>query len=200
MTIAVIITALVGYAIGTAQVLLLDWVRSRRLHSTQLRVIRAELRRALGLNQKFNWDEEGPKDDSLPNPPTVSSKYADLVTSIDLLLTDEHEDDNTQVALLEVLDGCKALRDIITEVEQILEEIPAGPDELEKARLRDNAKEYVLEYSKTHDKLMLHLRSGIDDVNRRLKEVKLRKQLKRQFKRLPPAPESTQPYTAKNRD
>ena len=190
MTIVAIITALVGYAIGTAQVLLIDWFRSRRLHSTQLRVIRAELQRALGLSKKFNWDERGPKDGYIPNPPTVSSKYADLVTSIDFLLTDKHEDDTTQVGLLVVLDACKALGDIITKFQQIRAQIPAGPDELGKARLRDKAKVYVVEYNRKHDKLMSYLRIVIDDVNRRLKEVKFGKQLKRQFRRLPPAPKS----------
>jgi hypothetical protein len=44
-----------GYAIGSAQLLLIDWVRNRLSHTRHLRALHAEIRRAAAFNQKYEW-------------------------------------------------------------------------------------------------------------------------------------------------
>ena len=64
--------ALIGYALGSAQILVIDWIRARTTHRRQLRLLRAELRRLSGFARKYNWEhDELPADDTHPNPPTV---------------------------------------------------------------------------------------------------------------------------------
>jgi hypothetical protein len=75
-----VILALVGYAIGTVQILLLDWIRARVSHARQLRTLRAYLRQALKLAKTFDWDESGPKDDFIPRAPYVGPKFVELVS------------------------------------------------------------------------------------------------------------------------
>ena len=108
---SIAISALIGYAIGTLQVLALDWFRSRSSHRRRLRVLRAELRRLSLLREKYGWDQvTGPPHDWVPRPPVPTDAFVSLVVDTDFYLTDEHDDDNTQLALLEIVDGCDALR------------------------------------------------------------------------------------------
>lgn len=67
---------LVGYAIGTAQILGLEWFRERRAHVRALRLLRAELQHVDGFEQKYKWTHsKPPASDEVPNPPTVSSSF-----------------------------------------------------------------------------------------------------------------------------
>lgn len=63
------IWGVVGYAVGTAQILILDWVNARKTHQSHLRLIRAELRRLRAINGKFGWKDTGPGADVLPSLP-----------------------------------------------------------------------------------------------------------------------------------
>ena len=179
------LAAVVGYAVGTAQILALDWHRHRRLHLTQLRVIRADLRQVARARKKFDWDEDGPQDDYLPNPPTVSSKYVDLVTGTDFAVTDEYLDDETQEALLEVVRGCEMLDQYHSRIEELIDQIPREADSAKKKQLRENAKEFALAYDGTLDALMVSADNGIEDLGGRLDKARFWNQVKRQFKRLP---------------
>src|SRR5262245_51933766 len=81
--------AIVGYAIGTVQVLFIDWARARTLHRSQLRLIRAELRRLAAIHAKFAWRDDGPGSDVVPKPPELTPTFLQAVAAADFHLTDE---------------------------------------------------------------------------------------------------------------
>lgn len=88
---------LIGYAIATLQILLIDWVRVRWKHQRQLRYLGAELRRAREFDRRYGLSKgKLPTSDQVPKPPALSSNYAAAVAATDFYLTDEHDDDNTQ--------------------------------------------------------------------------------------------------------
>src|SRR5882724_10048088 len=98
--------ALIGFALGSSQVLLIDWIRNRAQHRRHLRLLRTELRRLVGFQVHWGWKHhEVPPDDSTPIPPHVTPSYLRLLQDIDFWLTDEHRDDNTQQALIDIADG-----------------------------------------------------------------------------------------------
>ena len=115
---------LIGYAIGTAQILLLDWYRARRAHDRHLRLVRAELRRARGQSETFEWTEDGPSDTTelIPKPPQVSDVFTDTLARTDFYLTDEHEGDNCQESLFGLLDGLELLAHYRSEILRRLDE------------------------------------------------------------------------------
>jgi hypothetical protein len=96
-----------GFALGSFQSLLLDWIRARSQHRRQLRQWRSELRRLAGYRQKFGWTEKGPANDTVPNPPRITASYQGLLQETDFWLTDEHRDDNTQQGLIDIADGAR---------------------------------------------------------------------------------------------
>ncbi len=49
----------VGYFLGTLQILVLEWVRRRRVHARQLRLVRADLRMVAARKMKFAWGMAG---------------------------------------------------------------------------------------------------------------------------------------------
>src|SRR5690349_8649154 len=107
-----ILLALSGYAIGTAQILMLDWFRARWVHSQQLRLLRAELRRIAAFKAKFGLRlDQPPARDVLPRPVSLSPSFLTTVSTMDFRITDEHRDDNSQEALLGVADGFAAMFD-----------------------------------------------------------------------------------------
>ncbi len=181
------IGAVIGYAVGSLQVLVLDWVRKRTKHKTQLRLLRAELCRLAEFQIGFSWSKvTGPPDDQLPRPPEQTPNFLKLVGEIDFYLTDEHHDDNSQLALLNIVDGCQVLAYYHKKIEECLAEIRArsGP------AVRKSW-ERALDYSESYDKelarLQVIIRSALDDTERRLRVVKLWHQAaRRPMGELPP--------------
>jgi hypothetical protein len=95
-----VIAALLGYATGTIQILILDWIRGCGLHRRQLRTLRAELQHALTITKPLDWDPRtGPKTDFMARAPNLSARFIDLVTQSHFYLTDEHDKDNTQESM-----------------------------------------------------------------------------------------------------
>lgn len=176
---------LVGYVLGTLQVLSIDWVTRRRQHRNGLRALRAELQRLQTLRHKFDWGGEGPKDDSLPKPPTVSSAYTDLVVSTDFSMTDEFVGDNTQFVLLTILDGCEVIQDTFSQIKQRSDQLRVEADPHRKERLRGEMLQLASSYDEKLEALRYSVQSAISDLDRRLEVVRYHRQAAREFKRLP---------------
>lgn len=187
-----ILLAIFGYALGSAQLFIVDWLNRRRLHKTHIRVIRAEIGRAL-LNgsQKFNWDTADELKDQVPRPPNVSSKYDDIITSTDFSLTDEHEDDNTQEALLGILDGCNLLEDYVDRILKLADQSDAEPDAGKRLKVADDVKQLTKVYDREHDKVTDQLTDCRRDINRRLKQINFWQQIGRIGRNLPPVSKTT---------
>lgn len=178
--------ALLGYALGSAQVLAIDWWRSRAQHRRQLRLLRAELRRLAGFTKKFGWLRGRlPPNDTLPNPPRVTPGYLRLVQEIDFWLTDEHSDDNTQQGLLDITDGCAILERYVQDVLKHVDRAGAATSGEEKAKWRERAVETALEYDKEQSRWLIIVSSAVGDVDRRIKLATTFRQLLRGARRMP---------------
>jgi len=102
--------ALIGFALGSSQVLLIDWIRARSQHRRQLRLLRAEIRRLSGFQRPWGLQRNVvPPDDTTPIPPRITASYQRLLQEVDFWLTDEHSDDNTQQGLIDIADGAGVL-------------------------------------------------------------------------------------------
>jgi hypothetical protein len=177
---------LVGYAIGTLQVLTLDWVRRRTSHRRDVLSLRAELRRIAELKSRYGWDEHGPKTDNIPNPPKPLPIYLETIGRTDFYLTDEHDDDNTQQVLLEVINGCEVLKHYWDRVDHYFDELQHTTDPGAKAKLRERALAAAGAYDTALDRVQFQIRDAIRDLERRLSESSLWRQANRPLGRLPP--------------
>lgn len=180
------VSALFGYAIGTAQVVAIEWFRRRAEHRRQLTALRAELRRLLTFERPFVWDKiTGPVDDRLPNPPTVSPKFFDLVMAIDFHLTDEHDDDNTQGSIMLLADGCEQLNWHHRQTLSFLEKLDSEVRTEKREQLRGQA----IASAEHYDKILAMFRTTttdtVRDIDRRLVTIRLWRQLNRPMGRLP---------------
>ncbi len=131
--------ALLGYSLGSFQVVAIDWFRQRASHRRQLRMLRAELRRLSEFSMPFNWGVDGPADDFVPNPPTITTGYTRLLQEIDFWLTDEHKDDNTQQALINVADGTAVIAGHAEAVHDLAVRIEGADGQAAREKLRERA-------------------------------------------------------------
>jgi hypothetical protein len=66
------IGAVLGYAVGTFQVLAVDGWQRCAAHRRQLRLLRAELLQLGTYDAQFDWADAGPPDDDqMPRPPVT---------------------------------------------------------------------------------------------------------------------------------
>ena len=178
--------ALGGYALGSAQVLALDWIRSRAQHRRQLRLLRAELRRLSGLRAKFGWQHGVvPATDKVPIPPRVTPSYLRVIQETDFWLTDEHSDDNTQEGLLNISDGCAMLERYASDAVTYARNAGAATEPKEKLRLLERAMDTAIAYDKEHDVWQVVVASALGDVERRLKQATTGRQVLRVVRRMP---------------
>lgn len=183
--------ALVGYALGSAQVLAIDWLRDRAQHRRQLRLFRAELGRLSGFQATFGWRTGAlPPSDTLPNPPRVTPGYLRLVQEVDFWLTDEHSDDNTQQGIIDITDGCAILERYVQDVLKHVDRAGEATSPDEKAKWRSRAIETAIEYDKVHARWLIMVNSAVADVQRRLKLAATGRQLLRAVR---PMSEGTNP-------
>ncbi len=183
--------ALVGYALGSAQVLFIDWLRDRTQHRRQLRLLRSELRRLAGFTRKYGWTPgHPPADDTTPNPPRVTPSYLGLLQHTDFWLTDEHSDDNTQQGLIDIADGAAVLERYVADVRGLLDSMRSATTTKDKAKYAKRAQETAVVYDRELDRWLVIVHSALDDVQRRLVEAKLRRQL---WRALRPMPTGTNP-------
>jgi hypothetical protein len=181
-----------GFALGSMQSLLVDWIRGRSQHRRQLRFWRSELRRLSGHRQKFSWTmTQGPSSDTIPNPPRITASYQRLLQETDFWLTDEHQDDNTQQALIDIADGAAMLERYASDVLRLVEQMnAASPDD--KRKYGGRAIETAQIYDKTLDRWHVMVDSALTDMERRLRIAKLGRQIVRAARPMPsgvnPAP------------
>jgi len=176
--------ALAGFVLGSAQGLVLDWLRNRAQHRRQLRLLRAELRRLGEFRRKWNWKHNLPPiDDSTPIPPRITSSYQRVIQDLDFWLTDEHTDDNSQLGLINIADGATVLEQYSQSIHTMLDQLKilaVGKKEL-LARAVDTA----LLYDEELDRWHLMVRSAVSDVTRRLSDAGFPRQVVRSLRAMP---------------
>jgi hypothetical protein len=178
---------LIGYVIGTLQILVLDWARTRAQHRRHLRALRAELRRLSEYATEFVISDDRRIDsDKIPHPPQLNPQFSDLVFQTEFFLTDEIRDDNSQEALLDIEAGCRSLDYYWKDFDRRIQHIKSLPPGPERAERKAEAVDVAESYNRTSRMLQLSLRSTMDDMDRRLRASGTTSQLKRLFTRLPP--------------
>jgi hypothetical protein len=183
------LTALLGYAIGTAQILFVDWWRRRRDNIRRLRLIRAELRQVHERSKgRYGWDPTtGPKSDETPFPPQVSTEYSAVVAATDFYLTDEHDDDNTQQALLNIVDGVTLLVRYHDSVSELVDQARVEQDKFKKSELLARAVATAERYDGEANRLEYMATDALRDLRRRLGLTGVSTQVTRAMRgRLPP--------------
>jgi hypothetical protein len=199
-------SALLGYAIGTAQILALDWFKARAAHRRYLRLLRAELRRVGSLTSKYDWKGTFPVGPAIrfPQPPSVSPAYVDTVTGTDFLLTDEHDDDNSQEALLLLLDGCGTLQRYSKAIHESIEEVNTTQSDAVRTHAVKSAMALSERYDQDVDRLKAIVADALRDIERRLDIAQFRPQIWRTMRRKlpkgsnPPALGPGDPRSPKN--
>lgn len=181
-----ILTAIGGYAIGTLQILTLDWNRARRRHAQHLRLLRSELRRARVRHSKFGWmPGRPPQNDLVPEPPAVSDVFSATVARTDFHLTDEFEGDNSQEALFGLLDGLDQLRRYRDDTLRAVDLASGASSPTEKQRHLEHGYALAAEYDGVVDVVLCQMDSALEDIERRLKITTVFRQLLRPIGKLP---------------
>ncbi len=178
--------ALIGYALGSAQVLFIDWLRDRAQHRRHLRLLRSELRHLSGFTRKYGWTPGvPPADDTIPNPPRITPSYLGLLQHTDFWLTDAHGDDNTQQALIDIADGVAVLEHYSADVRGLLESAGSAKTPGEKAKYAKRGQETAVVYDQEVDRWLIMVRSALEDVQRRLTQATFARQLGRALRPMP---------------
>jgi hypothetical protein len=79
------LAAVAGYAIGTFQILAIDWWRRVSAHKRHLQLLQAELRRLRTFKATFGWANGSPSDDHTPASPQPTDLFLKTVGETDLL-------------------------------------------------------------------------------------------------------------------
>jgi len=178
--------ALIGFALGSSQVLLIDWIRARSQHRRQLRLLRAEIRRLSGFQRPWGLQRNVvPPDDTTPIPPRITASYQRLLQEVDFWLTDEHSDDNTQQGLIDIADGAGVLERYDADVRKLLDKAKLAPTPAERTTSLSRAVDTAQVYDKELDRWQLMVTSALFDVERRLRSARTMYQLGRAFRRMP---------------
>jgi hypothetical protein len=196
--------ALFGFALGSAQSLTVDWIRDRRRHRTQLRLLRAELRRLARFDRKWEYEHGvAPKSDETPIPPLITASFERLQHEIDFWLTDAHDDDNTQQTLIDVSDGARLLQRYDADARAHFDAARNDAAPAESARRLARGIEASKEYDQGLDRFRTMVGSGMIDAERRLRAATLGAQLRGLLQRMPsgtnPPPVPTIERTANER-
>jgi hypothetical protein len=177
--------AVFGYAIGTIQILLVDWWRKVAAHRRQLRLLRSELIRLSKFSHAFNWiDGLPPEDDSTPLPPSPSELFVHTIGEMDFALTDEHSTDNFQESLLHLVDGCNVLGQYRAQIFALMEKSPGGHIEV-KERFVEDTPRLAAAYDRQLVKVLFQVDGSIREVDRRLELLTVSEQFSRAFADLP---------------
>jgi len=184
---AAVLAALFGYVLGTIQVLLLDWFRQRSEHAKHLRTLRAELRRLASFEATFDVSEDGLRieSDHIPNAPRINPKFLELAIDVDFRLTDEHSDDNAQEAILNVAAGCDLLQYYVKAFEEKFREVRSAGSSDSRRELRLELGALAEKYNQNRAVVAFTLQSALEDVERRLNQIRFWSQVARLFRSLP---------------
>jgi|CXWL01.1.fsa_nt_gi hypothetical protein len=182
-----IITALLGYAIGTVQVLLLDWKRSRLAHARSLRVLKADLERAKLCDYKFALRPDNPPaSDHVPRPPFVGEHFVTTVVALEFSMTDEHPDDSSLAGLLSLADACDMMARVHGQISDLLDKIREDSDQARNRERWESVIDLADVYDSMLDTTMFMIQDALRDLNRRISEVQWRRQLYRATHKLAP--------------
>ena len=144
------------------------------------------MRRLDAYTKRFNWTlQHGVPDDFVPNPPRVTASYERLLQDIDFWLTDEHSDDNTLQALIDIADGSLLLQRYSTDVHRLTDEMRAAKEPKLKSKLMIRVIETSQAYDRELERWLIMVKSAVADVGRRLDIARLTKQIARSFRRMP---------------
>ena len=179
------IVLLIGYAIGTAQILAIEWFRQRSRHRSDLRVLRAELRRAASYDVRFAIDDASALDRrTAPRPPNVSSRFGDFVTQTAFHLTDLHDDVRTQEALLGILDACAMFRSTLDGFDARAAELRRTDAPARRSELLEDLRGFARDYDRRLEAFLPLLDTLIADVDERLQLASTWRQLNRPLGRV----------------
>ena len=178
--------ALIGFALGSTQVLFVDWIRSRSQNRRLLRLLRAELRRLSAFRTHWGWRQGVvPPNDATPVPPRITPSYQRLLQEIDFWLTDEHSDDNTQQALIEIADGTTVLGRYDADVRKLLDSAKAARTHSDKTEFLSRSVDTSQVYDKELDRWLVMVESALPDLQRRLRSAGTWRQIGRALSRMP---------------
>jgi hypothetical protein len=107
----------------------------------------------------------------------------DTVTATDFLFTDEQQDDNSQEALLGLLDGCSALQYSSDSVHRLIDEANAAKTPAERAHAVQAAVSLAERFDRDRARLEVIVEDSIRDLDRRLREARFWPQFWRLFRR-----------------
>ena len=183
-TLVMVLTGVGGYALGTLQVLFLDWWKDRASHGRHLRAVSSELRRVRTYLNKFDWPDSGPPSDYVKKPPAVTPHFAEMVLSVRWALTGEYLNDNTPDVLFFVLDGVDMLQHYAGQIDLRLNRLRDEQGPSKRDVLKREAVQFTREYDKVVSGLQRLVDTGLDDLAGRELELRLHRQLARAFVRL----------------
>lgn len=178
--------AVAGYALGTLQTLLIHWWKGVLLHRRQLTLIRAELIRINHFDTRFGWSNgEIPQEIDWPVVPRATDLFAKTVGEVDWKLTDEYRDDNSQLALLQLLDALALIQSFESKVEVALKDFDNLPEE-EQGLRKKRALSFARQYDGKLDFALFIVEDAIRDMDRRIALTPFADQLWRTLDDLPP--------------
>jgi hypothetical protein len=169
-----------GYAIGTAQIVGIDWWREIRAHRRQLRLLRAILKGAMQFNGRFS--PVFPSAGRRPKAPTFGPRYHDTVTSVDFALTG-HYKDGTLENLITWESTCDELRLLNEKACDRLDELDKPGSPLTISEQWAAAERAAKLYNETLDELRRFCDYTIGEMDRRLALATLRAQFSRGVRR-----------------
>lgn len=178
---------LIGYALGTAQILGIEWVRERRAHRKALRSYCAELIRLQEFHTTFGWKrKQVPDSDAFPKAPSMGVGFWATVGGIDWTLTDEHRDDSSQLAAITIGDLCDSACHYHARVMALLDDLKTTQVPQSTLDVLEEAIDYAKLYDREVDQFQYVITDALRDARRRLVAGAFWPQLKRTLTRLPP--------------
>lgn len=117
-------------------------------------------------------------------PPELTPTFLQTVATADFYITDEHDTDNTQQGLLELTDGCAVLQYHWKETVRRADEAKKEKDGKRRLELWVESKELSDAYDEIMDRFQIQIDSALVDMDRRMKEGSLWRQLRRPIGRL----------------
>jgi len=126
-----------------------------------------------------------PPSDATPVPPRITPSYQRLLQDLDFWLTDEHSDDNTQQALIEIADGAAVLERYDADVRRLLDSAKNATTQAAKAKSLSRAVDTSQAYDKELDRWLIMVASAVSDVDRRLRSASTWRQIGRAMRKMP---------------
>jgi hypothetical protein len=158
---------IVGFALGVIATGLTGWWQRLRENRRNLYALRSEFHWLQTFRHRYNWADDVLLDDGIrARAPQVSPMFFQTVAAIDFHITDEHEDDNTYIAIISIADACTALGEIQERINALSEERRHKPPAF--LAYDEALVNQTRAYDEAHGRLMVTLEAAIREVDRRL--------------------------------